>query len=235
MSMSSQLHRRVGFFIAGGLCLTLIGQVTAAVGIPVKHHASGFHACATVKRALKLTSKGNCPKGSHRVTVGATGARGPSDVYVSSKRNNAPLTKPAIKVRLPAGHYLESWTVEAGGQFSNPGAPTGQQYHVHLYCVPGIEFDGAVGTFGQDDTEDVTIEPDDYSVPLDLSEFTYTHTLTGQWAVTVESKEFLVVSCNISASDGDGNSAGPDSQYWDAQIVATKTSAIHTVAPSGGN
>jgi hypothetical protein len=236
MSKSHRLPARLGYVLAGGMCLVLIGQLAAASGDPfTAHHASGYLACASAKRALVVSSHGACPHGTHRVTLGATGRRGPSDVYVSSKRTSGALTTEALKMPVPAGHYDATWTVDATGQFSNPGAPTGQQYAVHIYCVPGVDFKGTVGTFGQDDTEDFTIEPDNYSISTDTSEFSYDHTLTGSWAVTLDPKEALVVSCNISASDGSGNPAGPDSQLWTAQIVATRIGAIHTVKPATGS
>jgi hypothetical protein len=121
----SDTTRRAGIAaIAVASLMTLtVGSVTA---VQAATKASSVKACVGSRHALVLLMHGQCPKGSHHVTLaqqgprGPRGAPGPTSVYINRLGNGQTVTKVPttgdlfglMPVKVPAGHFLVTLTTD---------------------------------------------------------------------------------------------------------------------------
>lgn len=204
-----------------------------AVAASAAAKPSGYTACTNSKHQLSLTHHGKCAKHSHKVSVGARGATGPSDVYVAT--GNVNVASPAIRSRsrispappvhlsLPAGSYLVSWQVQFDTTFSETGMPADKEYTALVDCSPTTPKDG----FGQSDIVTSTVVPDNYS---GTSSFRFDLPLRGLWALKVPAGGTkITMNCQppMLTNLNGGAAADATTNTLSGQIEATRTGTIH--------
>lgn len=127
-------------------CLSVVTALTGAA-VAIAGGSSGYRACAHSNGTLGLLSHGKCPKGEHKVTVGASGKTG------------------------PRGETGPRGPVGSPGPTGSPG-PAGPSA-VYQYAFSTVPFHGSVGTApplnGTLSSTLLTLPAGDYSVSWNLT------------------------------------------------------------------
>jgi hypothetical protein len=217
------------------------GLVGSGIGL-ASSSSNGFKACANKHGTLSLLTKGTCAKHFRKVSIGARGPAGPSDVYVATGAATVvvDLRHPAVTgtstmpypLSLPAGSYLVNWQVETSGFKHTPGPPAGQVYTLKQGCAPSST-SGANVRYGPPDAQASSLMSDDYNTPSNTTSFDFDTTLRNVWALKVPSGGAqLSVACEPSSLvDATGTTSTADSEFALAHLAATKVATLHGSDP----